>query len=178
MARALGLHSRTGSAVGVAIDGPAFIGRWDLDLGEDGVPEQVWHAVADLPLASAETVARQAIETVVSLATRRLGAILDEVGALDVVAVVMGDFPVPDSAAAILASHTLMHAAEGQLYREALLDAASARGLRGVGVSRNLASSRLDGDLADRVRELGLVAGRPWRKEHKLAAVAALTAAG
>jgi hypothetical protein len=33
------------------------------------------------------------------------------------------------------------------------------------------------GDLAAAVAELGLAAGRPWRKEHKLAAVAALVAA-
>ena len=178
MTRALGLHSRTGSAVAVAVDGSTFLGRWDLDLTDDSVPDQVWHAVADLPLAAAEETARRAIETVVSVATRRLGQVLDEVGPVDVVAVVMGDFPVPEAAAAILASHTLMHAAEGQLYREALLDAASACGVRGVGVSRNLAASLLDGQLADRVRDLGVAAGRPWRKEYKLAAVAALTAIG
>jgi hypothetical protein len=176
--RSLGLCSRTGSAVGVAIDGSTFLGRWDLDLTDDAVPDQVWHAVADLPLPEAEAIARQAVETIVAVATRRVGMVLSEAGSLDLVAVVMGDFPVPDSAAAILASHTLMHAAEGQLFREALLDGAGALGLHAVGVSRNLAASRLDGDLAEQVRTLGLAAGRPWRKEHKLAAVAALTAVG
>jgi hypothetical protein len=176
MPRALGLHSRTGTAVAVALDGDRFAGRWDLDLTEESVPDQVWHAVADLPLDEAEAVAHRAIETVVAVATSALRTLLDEAGGVDVVAVVMGDFPVPDSAAAILASHTLMHAAEGQLYREALLDAAAALGLPAVGVSRNLAASRLDGDLAAAVARLGAAAGRPWRKEHKLAAIAALTA--
>jgi hypothetical protein len=176
MARVLGLYSRTGTAVGVALDGARYVGRWDLDLTEETVPDQIWHAVADLPLAEAEATARQAIEAIVTVATDAMRAVLDEAGHLDVVAVVMGDYPVPESAAAILASHTLMHAAEGQLYREALLDAASALDLPAVGVSRNLAASRLDGDLAAAVAALGTAAGRPWRKEHKLAAIAALTA--
>jgi hypothetical protein len=43
-------------------------------------------------------------------------------------------------------------------------------------VSRKWAASRLDGNLAGTVRALGAAAGPPWRKEHKLAAVAAITA--
>jgi hypothetical protein len=35
---------------------------------------------------------------------------------------------------------------------------------------------RLVGDLAATIRILGAAAGPPWRKEHKLAAVAALSA--
>jgi hypothetical protein len=91
--------------------------------------------------------------------------------------VIVGDFPVPDSLAAILASHTLMHAAEGAMFRDAMLDAATTAGVRAVGVSRTAATGRLDGDLAGQVAGVGIAAGRPWRKEHKLATVAALMAA-
>src|SRR6266705_1940349 len=84
------------------------------------------------------------------------------------VAVVVGDHPVPEELAAVLASHALMHAAEGQLYRDALLDAATALGQRGIGMSRGRLAERLAGDLAGTVRALGAAAGPPWRKEHKL----------
>ena len=90
---------------------------------------------------------------------------------------IVGDFPVPDSLAAILAAHTLMHAAEGAMFRDALLDAAAAQRVRAVGVSRNVAAERLSGDLAGPVAQIGVAAGRPWRKEHKLATVAALMVA-
>ena len=172
----LGLCSRTGSAVAVAVDGDTFAGRWAVDLTAGGVPGQVWHAAAGLPPARAEALVRRAVDAVTEVATRRLADLLAELGPVEAVAVIVGDFPVPESVAAVLASHTLMHAAEGQLYRDALLEAAAALGQRGVGLSRKRAASRLDGDLAGTVKALDAVAGPPWRKEHKLAAVAALTA--
>ena len=161
----------------VAVGGEVLLGRWALDLTEGLVPVQVWHAVADLPASQAEAVVRRATDTVREVAVRRLRDVVAEIGAADIVGVVVGDFPVPESTRAVLASHTLMHAAEGQLYRDALLDAAASLGIPGVGVPRKQAAARLAADLADPVRALGVTAGRPWRKEHKLAAVAALLAA-
>lgn len=179
--RVLGVHTRTGTAEAVAISvdaaSPTFVGRWSLDLIEDRVERQIYHAVADLPLASAEPRVAEVIETVTAIATARLGEILRSVQRLDAVSVVIGDYPVPDSLRAILAAHTLMHAAEGAMFRDALLDAAAACRLHTVGVSRNLANDRLAGDLAATVASVGSAAGRPWRKEHKLATVAALTVA-
>lgn len=176
MARALGLCSRTGSAVAVALDDVTLIGRWALDLTEGRVPRQVCHVAADLPLPEAEAPIRRAVDTVTEVAASRLRDVLAEVGAVDGVGVVVGDHPVPESVSAMLASHALMHAAEGQLYRDALLDAAALLGQRGVGLPRKQAMSRLAGDMAVAIRALGMAAGPPWRKEHKLAAVAALTA--
>jgi hypothetical protein len=163
----------------VAIDdgggSPVLIGRWALDLTEGRAPNQAYHAAAGLPLAQAETLVRRAVDAVAEVTTRRLTELVGEIGSVDAVGVVVGDHPVPDSLAAILAAHTLMHAAEGQLYRDALLDAAADLGLRGVGLRRRLAESRLVGDLAEAVGALGRAAGPPWRKEHKLAAVAAIS---
>jgi hypothetical protein len=165
--------------VGVAIDdgggGPVLIGRWALDLTEGRAPSQAYHVAAGLPPAEAERLVRQAIDVVTEVATRRLSELVAEVGSVHSVGVVVGDHPVPDSLTAILAAHTLMHAAEGQLYRDALLDAAANLGLRGVGLARRQAESRLRGDLADVVGALGRAAGPPWRREHKLAAVAAMS---
>ena len=175
MARALGMFSRTGTAVAVALDNATLIGRWAVDLTEGRVPGHVFHEATELPLPQAETLVRHVVDVVTEVAVRRLRELLTEVGAVDGISVVVGDHPVPESVSAILASHALMHAAEGQLYRDALLDAAAAVGQRGIGLPRKQAVNRLEGDLAAVIRALGAVAGPPWRKEHKLAAVAALT---
>jgi len=178
--RVLGVHSRTGSAEAVAVSvtrgGPTLLGRWTLDL-LDGDERQIFHVVAGLPLAGAEPRVAAVVEHATAIATNRIAEITQRVGRLAAVGVIVGDFPVPDSLAAILASHTLMHAAEGAMFRDALLDAATTAGVRAVGVSRNLATERLVGDLAGPVAGVGVAAGRPWRKEHKLATVAALMAA-
>jgi hypothetical protein len=178
--RALGFCSRTGSAEAVAVDvragAVALVGRWSVDLLDGRAPGQVFHVAQPLPAGRAEALVRRTIETVTAIATGRLDELLRGIGGVAAVAVVVGDFPVPDALPKILASHALMHAAEGRLYRDALLDAAAACGVRGVEVPRTLAAGRLVGDLAAHVATLGVSAGRPWRKEHKLAAVAALAA--
>jgi hypothetical protein len=174
----LGLCSRTGTAVAVALGEAGtratLAGRWSLDLTDGLVPRQAYHSAADLPRPEAEILVRRAIDTVTEVATARLAEVVAAAGAVDAVGVIVGDHPVPDSLSAILAAHTLMHAAEGQLYRDALLDAAAALGLRAVGLARRQAESRLAGDLADAIVAVGRAAGPPWRREHKLAAVAAL----
>ena len=183
MRSVVGLHSRTGSAEAVAlsVSGRAgtsveFRGRWTVDLIEDRAERQIYHAVRDLPTARAEAMVRQMTDVVGDIAVRHLRSIIRSIGTVDAVAVIVGDHPVPDSLATILAAHTLMHAAEGALFRDALLDAATACGVAAVGVSRNRATELLGGEHADVVAAVGSAAGRPWRKDHKLATVAAILA--
>ena len=57
------------------------------------------------------------------------------------------------------------------------LQQAPAHGLPGYEVHRGPAEQRLAADLAAAVARIGAAAGRPWRKEQKLATVAALVAA-
>lgn len=180
MAYAIGFCSRTGSAVAVAVaveeGGPVFAGRWTVDLTGPDTPAQLFHAATELPPAPAEALVRTGVTAVGEVATGRLRELRAELGTVASVGVVTGDYPVPDSVARILASHTLMHAAEGQLYRDALLEAAVECGLPAHGLPKHRAAALLGGDLAATVASLGAAAGPPWRKEHKLAAVAALTA--
>jgi hypothetical protein len=176
MTRYVGLCSRTGSAVAVAVADLSLAGRWSLNLTVEGVPPQVFHAAAELTPPDAEALVRRAVQAVDEAATRELRDLLTELGGAAGVGIVVGDHPVPESLAAIVASHPLMHAAEGQLYRDALLDAATVLGRPAVSVPRRRAEARLAGDLAGRIRTLGKDAGPPWRKEQKLAAVAALVA--
>jgi hypothetical protein len=80
----------------------------------------------------------------------------------------------------ILASHALIHTADGELFREAVLDACRKRGLdiisvkekevfEKAGQASRLSSSKLAGRLAD----LGRAYGSPWTQDEKLAALAA-----
>lgn len=179
MAYALGFCCRTGSAAAVAVapDG-GFAGRWAIDLSAPGTPVQLFHAAAGLPAAAAERFVRAGVDAVAAVASARLRELVDALDGEVGVAVVTGDHPVPEDTpvARILAAHALMHGAEGQLYRDALLDAAAVHGLPAYRVPRGPAESRLAGDLAAAVARIGAAAGRPWRKEQKLATVAALVA--
>ena len=98
------------------------------------------------------------------------------------VAVAVGTTRVPQELATILGSHPLLHAAEGELYREALADAAEAAGLPVVRfVGRNVlvdAAAALERPIADTLAELGRGLGPPWAKDQKEAAAAALLALG
>jgi hypothetical protein len=180
MAHALGFCCRTGSAavVAVAPDG-AFAGRWAADLSAPGTPVQLFHAAARLPATEVERFVRAGVDAVGAVAAALLRDLVDALGGDVMVAVVTGDHPIPEDTpvARILAAHAFMHGAEGQLYRDALLDAAGAHGLPAYGVPRGQAEERLAGDLATAVAGIGVAAGRPWRKDQKLATVAALVAA-
>lgn len=78
----------------------------------------------------------------------------------------------------ILASHALIHAAEGELFRDALRQASQANGLRLTEVGeRDLekeAAASLARSAADLQRELvawGKAMGPPWRQDEKRAAL-------
>ncbi len=86
------------------------------------------------------------------------------------VAVVVKAVSVPDSVAAVLRSHAWMHAAEGVLYRDAVLAAA-----RRCGLPAHAVDTTALPEADDILRDLGRDAGRPWRRLEKDAARAALT---
>jgi hypothetical protein len=80
----------------------------------------------------------------------------------------------------ILASHALIHTADGELFREAVLHACETCGvqpftvkekevLERAGQALRLSSSEIAGRLAD----LGRACGSPWTQDEKLAAAAA-----
>jgi hypothetical protein len=179
-AAALGVWPRSSSAVLVAVsgplDGPRLLLRQQIALVGEDLPEQAYHAAAGLNLAEAEALIERWARSAVDHAA---GGIADvrqtaaEAGChLDVVSVVAEVRDLP-ALAVILRAHPLLHKAEGQLSRESIAEAAQAAGLA---VHYMSPRSPQDPNIAERVAELGRVAGPPWRKEHKLAAGAALVA--
>jgi hypothetical protein len=79
-----------------------------------------------------------------------------------------------------LASHALVHAAEGRLYQRALLEGAEARGLASVAVPERsiwdegeAALGVAGSELRHRLDQLRRGLGPPWARDQKLAALAA-----
>lgn len=80
----------------------------------------------------------------------------------------------------ILASHSLIHAADGELFREALIHASARCGLRPLAVkerelldSASRALRRKPDELTHRVADLGRPLGPPWSQDEKLASLVA-----
>jgi len=80
----------------------------------------------------------------------------------------------------ILASHALIHTADGELFREALLHASNRCGLRDFTIKERELLDQAGqsfrckpADLLLRVTELGRALGSPWSQDEKFATLAA-----
>ena len=80
----------------------------------------------------------------------------------------------------ILASHALIHTADGELFREALLDASTRCGLREFTIKEKELLDRAGqvlrakpNELKRRVTDLGRSLGSPWSQDEKFATLAA-----
>ena len=180
---AIGVRDHSGWAVLVALAGPpsepVVVARRRMQLCPDDEPRQVYHAAEKLPVAEAAPLIARVEQAASALAAAELKAAVAGVGGHDVVAAALpiATQSIPDDLAAVLKSHMLLHAGEGALYREALLDGAEACGLRVVGVDPRTVvadlADRLGGDVPARLTALGKPLGPPWTKDHKEAAAAA-----
>jgi hypothetical protein len=181
----IGAVARTGSAVAVTLSGtaaaPRFLARREIELVPQGLPAQPYHVAADMDLAAggelisrveaaAEDAAAAGLHALAD--TRLAGTGLAEAGpagAVRGVAVVVKPVAVPADLAGILHSHAWMHAAEGVLYRQAVLAAATTCGWTARAVEQSALPT------AERaLNALGRAAGRRWRRIEKDAARAAL----
>jgi hypothetical protein len=164
---------------------PVVVDRRRVQLCPDALPRQAYHAAQGLPLARAASLVAE-VETAVATTT---AAVLDEQldaarphGDVVAVSVVGRPRDLPDLSV-VLGNHSLLHAAEGELYRAALDDAADARGLTvcavpskrtveeaaaGLGTTRDA--------LVARLAALRAELGAPWQADHKDATAAALLA--
>jgi hypothetical protein len=191
MKTALGFRAHTGWTVVVALCGdtwPAvFVERRRLELSDSSVPAQPYHAARALPIEKAFALIRRAQDVARDAAVLNLGGFLEELRAQEHELVGAGlptaSTRIPSSLRTILASHPLVHTAEGELFRTALVYAADAHGLPLVRVpARDLAeqariATRLDEhSLRAFLAELGRSAGPPWRQDERDAAMAACIA--
>jgi len=182
---AIGFRDHSGWAVAVVVSTePAVLGRRRLELCDPDLPRQVYHAAAGKPLDRAGALVTKVEANVVataSSAVAELAADLLRAGhRVRAVGVPVGTVKVPEDLGAILGSHPMLHAAEGELYREALADSAEAAGLpvvRFVAKSLMREASAITGrPIEETLATLGRNLGPPWAKDQKEAAAAALLA--
>jgi hypothetical protein len=187
-----GFRCHSGWATLVLATGSApqgeVVARRRVPLIEPGVARQPYHAAEPLALARAESLIARALASVARATRHSLSAALEHARAtgLDVrcAGVLLGSGRPLPSLDKVLRSHALIHAAEGELYRDAIRDACEAAGLRVVGIRDKQvgawAAKLLGGPqaLAQRLASLGRVLGPPWREDEKHAALAAWAALG
>lgn len=170
---AIGCFAKTGRAMLVAVaKGPELVGKWDVTLVPDGQERFVYHA-AELLGTGQERFVRDSTRAIGKQTKRAVGEVLDEVDGLGATvigsAIVGSKLEMPAPLEKILTSHTLLHMAEGVLYRSAIADALHARDIECTLVPPDALSA-----LQPALEQFGKVPS-PWRKEHKDAALAALT---
>jgi hypothetical protein len=188
---AFGMKAHSGWAALVVLgarDGDlAVVDRRRIELVEEEWAKQPYHAAEELETKPARVLVERGIETARRIAVREMRAAVrrekerrNEVRAC---AVLVGD-AMPDwSTDEILAVHFRMHKAEGVLFRDVLIRAAKACGLRPVEIPEKTlakdAESALGSPasrLARTVAALGKSVGPPWGKDQKDAALAAMIA--
>ena len=173
----IGVVTRTGSAVMIVLgglaDAPGLVARREAGLVTAALPDQPYHAAAGLELAAAEELIGQAergAEEAAVAGLRAVASSLPAATAIIGVAVVVKAVSVPVKIADVMRSHAWMHAAEGVLYREAVLAAARRCGWAAHAVELSSLPAA-----EQHLSEIGRAAGRPWRRIEKDAARAAVT---
>ena len=197
---ALGFRPHTGWTVAVVVGGdvgsPQLVDRRVLPLtDEDHIPAQIYHAAVGLELAAAEKLIRRAEEIVTQVTEREVArflAALRKIGHTALIAGIATTAGRRESVYAhpgggqhagigyVLGAHVRMHAAEGELYGDALADALDDAGVMVTRVHpRDVTAVAVRGlqrdaqSLQQTVDALGVRLGPPWRKDEKEATLLA-----
>jgi hypothetical protein len=158
-----------------------------IDSGERVHPRFVFHAARLVPPAEAQAfveactrLAHAGALTALEAAVARLHGQGCDAAACSII---VGNRPLTAPLESILKSHSLVHTAEGALFREAIRAASLTLGLPIVEVRAGELRVRA-GDalrcsapqLEERLANIGRLAGRPWARDQQDAALAALIA--
>jgi len=187
---AIGCRAHSGWAALVAIGGspgsPEVILRRRIENADPEIPgsKQPFHAAERLEFPDAKEFLKECTASTRRLSRQAFNSIKDELHRKDYEAVacgvVLGSGRALPALKAILASHALIHTAEGEFYRNALVEAGAHCGLKVTGVKerelfeRGAAQLRLSIDQVERcIAELGRPIGPPWTQDQKYAALVA-----
>jgi hypothetical protein len=186
----LGLRAHSGWAALVALSGspqePDVIHRRRIVTADPEIhgSKQPFHAAEPLKLPDAQALIHKCTGSTRRLsreALRTAIADLREKG-VEVIGcgVILGSGRSLPGLEGILASHALLHTAEGEFYRQALVEAGEHCGLPVSGVKEREAYERAaeqlhlsPDELQSRVAALGRGIGPPWTQDQKLAALVA-----
>jgi hypothetical protein len=160
---------------------PAVLDRRRLEISDPAIPgsKQPYHTAGKLPAIQAAALIDRCRKSTWSLAYRGIEEICrtHEVARCGLLFAAGRPLPPLD---AILASHALIHAAEGEFFRNAIQEASRdlAVPVRTVKekelldvCSRELVLS--PAELSQRLADWGRALGPPWRQDQKYAALAA-----
>ncbi|HVR40786.1 MAG TPA: hypothetical protein VMU84_16970 [Thermoanaerobaculia bacterium] len=171
---AIGLRAKTGRAIAVVLResdrGAQFVWRGEVSLVDPKVPAtaEPYHEVMELPWSDATREVQPLIVAIENAATKAIEALVEE---HNIVALGVVGSP-PRDLVKLGNLHIRAHAAEGILFRCVLEVAAERCHIACVAYSdRNFAMSD-----AATLKELGRVAGPPWRTDERMAATAAWNA--
>ena len=186
----IGFRLHSGWAVAVTVAGsiasPSVVDRRRMQLVKDFTYKfrQPYHTAAQMPRKEAaefikkvETEARALARSGIDALQRRLTRVGFEVVGCGLLLSSGRELPV---LAQILASHALIHTADGELFRDAIRHACTHCRLPVSGIKKKdlfgvaAKSLRLEAAaLKLRLTELGKPVGAPWTQDEKLAALAA-----
>jgi hypothetical protein len=182
---ALGFSVHTGwaavVAVGGARDAPEILAKARIDVATTFDEGAVFHKGQELSLAAAAALVRDGELRFTATARTELAALVARLGVQVAGACIVAAAPKPlPPLDAILKSHALVHAAEGELYRRVFAEACTALAAgparvpgdalsRAVADAARLAPARVAAHLA----AMGKASGRPWAADQKRAALAA-----
>ena len=183
---AIGLGWRVvhSSAVVVGISGPPgsadVVFRDTITLLDDASIEEPYHAACALPRDEVPAFIKSVEETASAAAASVIRGFVASLGSVAAVGVVGADRRLPELER-ILVKHALLHAADRNLYEQAIVEGASRAGLPvatlpATGKLFDHASEVVGVALGPALAALGKSAGPPWQKQHREAAAAALVA--
>ena len=173
--------------LGLRNGAPVCLDRRRVVLIDEGLPSAPYHHEAlELDIGAATDLVNRVRRSVARRAVAAVSAMRAAWGAEALILPASPYDSLPDSLEEVLASRALTMAADGMLYRELLAEAAATLGMEVRRYPRKadptvLAAEALGvgvAEVAALVARFGREAGAPWRRDHKLAAAAALSVLG
>jgi hypothetical protein len=165
-------------AIAGTMDAPRVLERRRIVIADPEMSDskQPYHAAAELPFLKAEPLVGKAIESSRALALEAMSFTIrtfrSQGHAVVGCGVVLGSGKALPDLKNILASHSLIHTAEGAMFRDVVVWAAQQCGLPVTGVREK----ELDAVLLQSIASIGKQIGPPWTQDQKYATVAALMA--
>jgi hypothetical protein len=182
---AIGVRAHSGWAAYVVLGGkieqPELRGRGIMALCDSTIDgsKQPFHHAEPMAFSAAKSFIDRCRSSSETLASRAFEDIIATNGGLRGCCILTASGRTLPALRDILASHALIHAAEGEFYRDVVAFAAQRRRIRSERVRERdlaLAAERLPGTERTRrelVEKFGKAVGPPWRQDEKLATLAA-----